>query len=66
MAHLMGELLGSAYNSANEKRKKSELVEALAKLFSDAADGTLEDKKLAEEVNAWLPANLREGGDGKE
>ena len=40
--------------------KKSELVEILVKLFADAADGKLEDKKLAERLNSWLPSNLRE------
>jgi hypothetical protein len=36
------------------------LVEVLAKLFSDAADGKLDDKELAERTNRWLPSNLRE------
>jgi hypothetical protein len=36
------------------------LVALLATLFSAAAEGKLEDKKLAECVNRWLPANLRE------
>jgi hypothetical protein len=56
----MAELHGSIYNPASESRKKTELVEVLAKLFSDAADGKLEDKQLAERVNQWLPSNLRE------
>jgi len=60
LAHLLGELLGPTYAPANENRKKSELVEVLAKLFSDAAEGTFEDKKLAGRVNRWLPTNLRE------
>jgi ParB family transcriptional regulator, chromosome partitioning protein len=60
LAHLLGELHGPTYNPAVETRKKSELVDVLAKLFSDAADGKLEDKKLAERANRWLPANLRE------
>jgi len=60
LAHLMAELHGKVYDPAKETGKKSELVDALAKLFSDAADGKLEDKQLAERANAWLPANLRE------
>jgi ParB family chromosome partitioning protein len=60
LAHLMAELHGSTYDPATENRKKSELVEVLAKLFSDAANGKLENKELAERVNPWLPANLRE------
>ena len=52
------ELKGAVHAPAPQ-RKKSELVELLAKLFADAADGTLEDKKLAEKLNSWLPANLR-------
>jgi hypothetical protein len=43
-----------------ESKKKSELVTELAKLFADAAEGRLEDAKLAAKVNAWLPSNLRE------
>ena len=35
------------------------IVIALAKLFTDAAEGRLEDT-LAAKVNAWLPSNLRE------
>ncbi|MGA2440692.1 MAG: ParB/RepB/Spo0J family partition protein [Tepidisphaeraceae bacterium] len=67
LAHLMAELHGSTYNPANENRKKSELVEVLAKLFSDAADGKLADKELAERANRWLPSNLREPNqDGEE
>ena len=60
LAHLMAELHGSTYNPASDSRKKSELVEVLAKLFTDAAEAKLEDKQLAERVNQWLPANLRE------
>lgn len=59
LAHLMAELRGPVYDPARETRKKSELVEALAKLFADAAEGKLEDKPLAERANRWLPANLR-------
>jgi ParB family chromosome partitioning protein len=60
LAHLLAELYGPTYNPATESRKKSELVEALATLFTDAAAGKLDDKKLADRVNGWLPANLRE------
>jgi hypothetical protein len=60
LVHLMAELHGSTYNPDNESRKKSELVEVLAKLFADAAEGKLEDKQLAERANQWLPSNLRE------
>jgi hypothetical protein len=28
-------------------------------LFANAAEGKLEDKQLAERVNRWTPANLR-------
>ena len=59
LAHLTVELRGPTYAPAPDK-KKSELVEALAKLFTDAAEGRLEDKKLAERVNRWRPVNLRE------
>lgn len=59
LSHLMGELYGPVYDAAREKRKKSELVEVLAKLFADAAEGTLEDAKLSDRVNRWLPASLR-------
>jgi ParB/RepB/Spo0J family partition protein len=58
LAHLITELKGAVHAPAPE-RKKSELVEVLAKLFADAADGNLADKELAERVNRWLPANLR-------
>jgi ParB family chromosome partitioning protein len=60
LAHLMAELRGSIYNPASESRKKTELIEVLSKLFSDAAEAKLEDKQLAERVNQWLPSNLRE------
>jgi hypothetical protein len=60
LAHLVAELRGRAYDPTRETSKKSELVDALAKLFSDAAEEKLEDKQLAERANAWLPANLRE------
>jgi ParB family transcriptional regulator, chromosome partitioning protein len=59
LAQLLHELHGSKYQPMNGGRKKSELVQTLAKLFSDAADGKLEDKQLTERVNQWVPANLR-------
>jgi hypothetical protein len=58
LAHLLTELKGPVHAPAPE-RKKSELVEQLAKLFADAAEGKVEDKALAAKVNTWLPANLR-------
>ena len=33
-------------------------VESLAKLFADAAGSKLEDKKVAEKVNNWMPSRL--------
>jgi len=59
LAHLIGELRGSVYVAPAEVKKKSELVTELAKLFTDAAEGRLEDAKLAAKLNEWLPANLR-------
>jgi ParB family chromosome partitioning protein len=60
LAHLIGELRGPAHVAAAEQRKKSELVAELANLFVDAAEGRLEDRQLADHVNGWLPANLRD------
>jgi ParB family chromosome partitioning protein len=60
LAHLIGELRGPVYAKAAEVKKKTELVSQLAKLFTDAAGGSLDDAKLAEKLNAWLPFNLRE------
>jgi ParB family transcriptional regulator, chromosome partitioning protein len=60
LAHLIGELRGPDYAKAAELKKKSELVAELAKLFTDAAEGRLEDAKLAAKLNAWLPSNLRD------
>jgi ParB family chromosome partitioning protein len=60
LAHLIGELRGPVYVAPAESKKKSELVTELAKLFTDAAEGRLEDAKLAAKLNAWLPSNLRE------
>lgn len=59
LAHLITELKGPTHAPAPQ-RKKTELVDIVAKLFTDAAEGNLEDKQLAERVNRWLPANLRE------
>ncbi len=59
LVHLLAELYGPTYSPDQERRKKSELVEALSKLFTDAAEGKLEDKKLSERVNRWLPSNMR-------
>jgi hypothetical protein len=58
LTHLIIELKGRAH--APSERKKSELVDVLAKLFADAVDAKLEDRQLAERVNSWLPSNLRE------
>jgi len=60
LAHLIGELRGPVYARAAENKKKSELVSELAKLFDDAANGRLEDAKLAAKLNEWLPPNLRD------
>jgi len=60
LAHLMRDLFGPLHCPDVEQRKKSELVDALVKLFTDAAEGKLEDAKLAERVNLWLPASLRD------
>lgn len=59
LAHLIGELRGLPHAAAAEHKKKSELVEILAALFTDAADGKLADPALADRVNQWLPSNLR-------
>ncbi|MDZ4697103.1 MAG: ParB/RepB/Spo0J family partition protein [Deltaproteobacteria bacterium] len=58
LAHLITDLLGSAHAPSLD-RKKTELVDQLARLFADAATGKLNDKALADKLNAWLPANLR-------
>jgi hypothetical protein len=55
----VAELRGPVYDPTRETRKKSELVEALALLFSHAAEGKLKDAKLAERLNGWIPSNLR-------
>jgi ParB/RepB/Spo0J family partition protein len=59
LAGLVGELRGPAYSGAAERRKKTELVDELAALFTHAAEGKLADPALAERVNQWLPSNLR-------
>jgi len=59
LSHLIVELMGKV-NAPSPERKKSELVEVVAKLFADAAEGKLKDKPLAERLNAWLPSNVRE------
>jgi hypothetical protein len=59
LAHLIGELRGPVYAKAAELKKKSELVSDLAKLFTEAAEGRMEDAKVAAKFNAWLPSNLR-------
>jgi hypothetical protein len=60
LTQLIGELRGAAYRPAAEQKKKSELVTELAAMFTDAAEGRLEDRELAGKLNAWLPANLRD------
>lgn len=58
LANLMETLRGPTHGSAALKRKKSELVEELAALFSqakEAPDG-FEEPGLAQRVNAWMPA----------
>jgi hypothetical protein len=57
LAHLLVELLGPVH-APPPTRKKSELVDQLARLFSDAAQGTLDDPAAAARLNAWLPSNL--------
>lgn len=58
LRHLIMELTG-AVNEPASGRKKSELVDQLAELFTQAADGKLDDRQLSEKVNGWLPSNLR-------
>jgi len=57
LADLIGTLKGKVYGGAALSRKKSELVEELAALFSQAAaaPGGFDDPKLAERVNRWVP-----------
>jgi hypothetical protein len=58
LAHLITDLKG-AVHAPDPARKKSELVDSLDKLFTHAAEGKLEDKRLADKLNTWLPVNLR-------
>lgn len=58
LAHLIVELKGPTHAPAPD-RKKSELIEQLAQLFTDAAERELSDAALADRVNRWLPFNLR-------
>jgi hypothetical protein len=60
LAHLIGELRGPVYAKAAELKKKSELVADLANLFTEAAEGRMEDAKVVAKFNAWLPSNLRQ------
>jgi hypothetical protein len=60
LAQLLGELRGPLYATDAPTKKKSELVGELAKLFTDAANGCLEDAAMATKLNDWLPSNLRE------
>jgi hypothetical protein len=64
LAHLITVLKGGALHAPAPERKKSELVDVLVKLFTDAAEGKLEDKQVAKRVNCWLPSNLREANEG--
>lgn len=59
LTYLMAELRGPVYDPRQERRKKLQLVEALATLFADAAEGRVDDPKLAQRLNTWLPVNLR-------
>jgi hypothetical protein len=60
LAHLIAELRGAGYAPPPE-RKKSELVEELAQLFTDAAEHNLDDKQLSEAAHrldaAPVPTN---------
>ena len=64
LVHLTYGLRGPAYGPAAERKKKSEVVDELATLFADAAEGRVEDAGLAARLNAWLPANLRDAEPG--
>jgi ParB family chromosome partitioning protein len=59
LADLVEKLRGPAHGAAALRRKKSELVVELDRLFVDALAGTLEDAALAERVNQWTPNSLR-------
>ena len=58
LVRLISDLRGPVYDPREERRKKTELVDAVAALFADAADGRLADATLVGRVNAWLPSNL--------
>lgn len=57
LADLIGTLKGPVYRSAALSRKKSELVEELAVLFSQAAAavGGFSDPAVPERANTWMP-----------
>ncbi len=59
LADLIGTLKGPVHGSAALQRKKSELVEQLAALFSQAANAPkgFDDAGLAERVNSWVPVH---------
>ena len=59
LAGLVGELRGLNHSAAAGRKKKSDLVEELAALFTHAAEGKLADPALVDRVNQWLPSNLR-------
>jgi ParB family transcriptional regulator, chromosome partitioning protein len=58
LADLIGTLRGPVYGSAALNRKKSELVDELAALFSQAAAfvGGFDDPTVAERANTWVPS----------
>lgn len=58
LAHLLVDLKGSVHAPSSD-RKKSDLVLQLSVLFEQAREGKLDDDKLADRVNLWLPASLR-------
>ncbi|HRK31342.1 MAG TPA: ParB/RepB/Spo0J family partition protein [Tepidisphaeraceae bacterium] len=58
LAHLCTELAGTMAAPPAD-RKKSDLVKQLSQLFVHARNGKIDDKSLADRVNAWLPATLR-------
>jgi hypothetical protein len=57
LADLIGTLEGPVYGSAALNRKKSELVEELAALFSQAGAGIggFDDPTVPERANTWMP-----------
>ncbi|MEO1236964.1 MAG: hypothetical protein AAFX76_09275, partial [Planctomycetota bacterium] len=58
LAKLIGEFFGDKAEAQALKRKKSELVEEVTRLFKYAAVGKLDDEDLAARVNAWTPVCL--------